>query len=149
MLQSSSVDLGCFVAFWGIKLSVLTTDQNCNLRSLFFQETLTPPGHLVSPLVCRGPWMSTVVLYCWFQVTCISSLVFNILFNVLWTLFDVIFFKILYKALSTKGSPTMLIYSVRIIIYGPYHEGFFLIQSDFEIVHSSRSFFFELILMNF
>ena len=29
------------------------------------QETLPPPGHLVSPLVCRGPWMSTVVLYCW------------------------------------------------------------------------------------
>ena len=29
------------------------------------QETLTPPGHLVSPLVCRGPWMSTMVLYCW------------------------------------------------------------------------------------
>ena len=29
------------------------------------QDTLTPPGHLVSPLVCRGPWMSTVVLYCW------------------------------------------------------------------------------------
>ena len=29
------------------------------------QETLTPPGHLVSPLVYRGPWMSTVVLYCW------------------------------------------------------------------------------------
>ena len=29
------------------------------------QETLTPPGHLVLPLVCRGPWMSTVVLYCW------------------------------------------------------------------------------------
>ena len=29
------------------------------------QETRTPPGHLVSPLVCRGPWMSTVVLYCW------------------------------------------------------------------------------------
>ena len=29
------------------------------------QETLTPYGHLVSPLVCRGPWMSTVVLYCW------------------------------------------------------------------------------------
>ena len=25
---------------------------------------LTPPGHLVSPLACRGPWMSTVVLYC-------------------------------------------------------------------------------------
>ena len=29
------------------------------------QETLTPPGHLVSPLVCRGPWISTLVLYCW------------------------------------------------------------------------------------
>ena len=29
------------------------------------QETLTPPGHLVSPLIFRGPWMSTVVLYCW------------------------------------------------------------------------------------
>ena len=29
------------------------------------QEMLTPPGHLVSPLVCRGPRMSTVVLYCW------------------------------------------------------------------------------------
>ena len=31
------------------------------------QETLTPPGHLVSPLFCRGPWMSTVVLYCWYH----------------------------------------------------------------------------------
>ena len=29
------------------------------------QETLTPPGHLVSPLLCRGPWISSVVLYCW------------------------------------------------------------------------------------
>ena len=29
------------------------------------QEMRTPPGHLVSPLVCRGPWMSTMVLYCW------------------------------------------------------------------------------------
>ena len=29
------------------------------------QETQTPSGHLVSPLVCRSPWMSTVVLYCW------------------------------------------------------------------------------------
>ena len=28
------------------------------------QETLTPPGHLVSPLVWWGPWMSTVVLCC-------------------------------------------------------------------------------------
>ena len=29
------------------------------------QEMLTPPRHLVSPLVCRGPWMSTVILYSW------------------------------------------------------------------------------------
>ena len=29
------------------------------------QETLTTPGHLVSPLVCRVPWMPSVVLYCW------------------------------------------------------------------------------------
>ena len=28
-------------------------------------KELFVPGHLVSPLVCRGPWMSTVVLYCW------------------------------------------------------------------------------------
>ena len=44
------------------------------------QETLTPPGHLVSPLVCRGPWMSTVVLYCWCHSdsVSVSSFVFYI-----------------------------------------------------------------------
>ena len=26
-------------------------------------------GHLVSPLVCKGPWLSTVVFYCWCTVT--------------------------------------------------------------------------------
>ena len=31
----------------------------------FSVPALTPPGHLVSPLVCRGPRMSIVVLYCW------------------------------------------------------------------------------------
>ena len=36
------------------------------------QETLTPPGHLVSPLVYRGPWMSTVVLYCWYHSDSVS-----------------------------------------------------------------------------
>ena len=54
---------------------VLSTFMKCYLRNrnlwafmavrLAKQETLTPPGHLVSPLVCRGPWMSTVVLYFW------------------------------------------------------------------------------------
>ena len=41
------------------------------------QETLTPPGHLVSPLVCRGPWngqRSTLLLVPQWQ--CISSFVF-------------------------------------------------------------------------
>ena len=27
-------------------------------------KTLTSPGHLVSPLVCRGPWLSILVLFC-------------------------------------------------------------------------------------
>ena len=40
------------------------------------QETLTPPGHLVSPLVCRGPWMSTVVFYCWFHSDSASVLLY-------------------------------------------------------------------------
>ena len=40
------------------------------------QETLTPPVHLVSPLVCKGPWMSTVVLYCWCQSDSASVLLY-------------------------------------------------------------------------
>ena len=40
------------------------------------QETLTPPGHLVSPLVSRGPWMSTVVLYCWCHSNSASVLLY-------------------------------------------------------------------------
>ena len=40
------------------------------------QETLTPPGHLVWPLVCRGPWMSTVVLYCWCRSDSASVLLY-------------------------------------------------------------------------
>ena len=44
------------------------------------QETLTPPGHLVSPLVCRGPWMSTVVLYCWCHSDSASVLLYFTIF---------------------------------------------------------------------
>ena len=40
------------------------------------QETLTPPGHLLSPLVCMGSWMSTVVLYCWFHSDSASVLLY-------------------------------------------------------------------------
>ena len=45
------------------------------------QETLTPPGHLVSPLVCRGPWISTVVLYCWCHSESASVLLYFTCFN--------------------------------------------------------------------
>ena len=41
------------------------------------QESLTPPGHLVSPLVCRGPWMSNVVLYCWCHSDSASVLLYT------------------------------------------------------------------------
>ena len=40
------------------------------------QETLTHPGHLVSPLVCRDSWMSTVVLYCWCHSDSVSVLLY-------------------------------------------------------------------------
>ena len=45
------------------------------------QETLTPPGHLVSPLVCRGPLMSTEVLYCWCHSNGASVLKYFTLIN--------------------------------------------------------------------
>ena len=45
------------------------------------QEILTSPGHLVSPLVCRGLWMSTVVLYYW----CHSDSASVPLYFTLWT----------------------------------------------------------------
>ena len=47
------------------------------------QETLTPPGHLVSPLLCMGPWMSTVVFYCWYHSDGASVLLY---FTFYWTL---------------------------------------------------------------
>ena len=65
------------------------------------QETLTPPGHLVSHLVCRGPWMSTVVLYCWYHSDSASVLLY---FTFMITLFKncihqrLICFKITLRA---------------------------------------------------
>ena len=50
------------------------------------QETLTPPGHLVSPLVCRGPWMSTVVLYCCCHSDIVSVLLYFTFFSHLFPL---------------------------------------------------------------
>ena len=52
------------ILFWSIYTLPLCRGHSWRVR-LAKQETLTPPGHLVSPLLCRGPWMSTVVLYCW------------------------------------------------------------------------------------
>ena len=48
------------------------------------QETLTPPGHLVSPLVCRSPWISTVVLYCWCHSDSASVLLYFVFVLMLW-----------------------------------------------------------------
>ena len=48
------------------------------------QETLTPPGHLVSPLVCRGPWMSTVVLYCWCHSDSASVILYFTCKSIVW-----------------------------------------------------------------
>ena len=45
------------------------------------QETLIPPGHLVSLLVCRGPWMSAVVLYCWCHSDSASVLLYFTYWN--------------------------------------------------------------------
>ena len=74
----ASGKLKCYYAFFLVCCGCLSTSSVkspyiypllCRRHSwrvrLAKQETLTPPGHLVSPLVCRGPWMSTVVLYCW------------------------------------------------------------------------------------
>ena len=41
--------------------------------------TLAPPGHLVSPLVCRGPWMTIVVLCCWCRSDSASVLYFTLM----------------------------------------------------------------------
>ena len=56
---------------------LMETDKAYSWRvRLAKQETLTPPGHLVSPLVCRGSGMSTVVLYCWFHSDSVSVLLY-------------------------------------------------------------------------
>ena len=40
------------------------------------------PEHMVSPLVCRGPWMSTVLLYCWCHSDSSSVLLYFTLVNI-------------------------------------------------------------------
>ena len=69
------------------------------------QETLTPPGHLVSSLVCRGPWMSTVVLYCWCHSDSASVLLYFILY--------VTFLKI-----SVYRKPRKIFWIVLILAFG-------------------------------
>ena len=70
---------------WGISSSATTEPNYTNLnrkwaryRLIEFDETskYPSPRHLVSTLVCRGPWMSTLLLVPQWQ--CISSFVFYI-----------------------------------------------------------------------
>ena len=48
------------------------------------QETLTQPGHLVSPLVCRGQWISTVVLYSWCHSDSSTILLYFTYYSIMW-----------------------------------------------------------------
>ena len=77
-----SVHIQCQASIYSLSLC---RGHSWRLR-LAKQETLTPPGHLVSPLVCRDPWMSTVVLYCWCHSDSASVLLYFTLFlNCSWT----------------------------------------------------------------
>ena len=68
-LVSCGCDTSCIVSVHIQCQATIYTLSLCSGYSwrvrLAKQETLTPPGHLVSPLVCRGPLMSTAVLHCW------------------------------------------------------------------------------------
>ena len=70
------------------------------------QETLTPPGHLVSPLVCRGPWMSTVVFYGW----CHSDSASVLLYFTLWIIIYLYLIGI-FRILSIVGNGDALLVS--------------------------------------
>ena len=55
------------------------------------EETLTPPGQLDSPLLCSGPWMSTVVLYCWCHSDSASVLFYFTLNSILsWSMLSML-----------------------------------------------------------
>ena len=77
------------------------------------QETLTPPGHLVSPLVCRGPWMSTVVLYC----CCHSDSASVLLYFTLILKFDTPLSNLIPRLLSIEFNWTKLHFIVQILIF--------------------------------
>ena len=53
----------CTVIYIATMLHLTAEQRGRPVASL--QSSVYPPRHLVSLLVCRGPWMSTVVLYCW------------------------------------------------------------------------------------
>ena len=52
--------------------------------------------HLVSALVCRGPWMSTVVFYCWCRSDSASILLYLTLY-VLFCFFFIFFFFLIFQ----------------------------------------------------
>ena len=75
------------------------------------QETLTPPGHLVSPLVCRGPWMSTVVLYYWCHSDSASVLLY----------FTFPYYWMIYLTVSAKCHFNILQNGVYISVEVPFY----------------------------
>ena len=65
-------------AVWNIGKLVNRGNHYINtIQKLIKNNFYTPPGHLVSPLVRRDPWMS-IVLYCWCQSYSASVLMYFI-----------------------------------------------------------------------
>ena len=94
-------------------------------------ETLNPPGHLVSPLVCRSPWMPTMVLYCWFHSDSVSVLLyFTCTYLVFW-----VKIKCLQGKLITflhNDIPRKIWFCAIWLLLTSYHELTFIYVSKFE-----------------
>ena len=80
MFQTKNITKVCILNFITFITNSLYPISLCRGHSwrvrLANQETLTTSRHLVSPLVCRGPWMSTVVLYCWCHCDSVSVILY-------------------------------------------------------------------------
>ena len=53
------------VPLWGMHIYTFVVSRAFMAGAASQAGDAAPPWHLVSPLVCRSPWMSTVMLYCW------------------------------------------------------------------------------------
>ena len=79
------------------------------------QETLTPPGHLVSPLVCTGPWMSTVVFNYWCHSDSASVLLYlTFEFQTLFFEFPTLFFSWISKIIDGNSKNNLWISKNRV-----------------------------------